>query len=138
MAKESKEWISACYRNQDVKSGVHIYIDYETLKNALEGSDLKIGEPLMIKRFALKGKKVLIKFKLNKHPHDKVCAKLRSYCKTHPHFKPRYCQVKGCKDDCPQGHHEDYSKPLDVIWMCQEHHSRWHKGERFKFKKVKD
>tara|TARA_R110000772_G_scaffold223246_1_gene333738 strand:+ start:61 stop:489 length:429 start_codon:yes stop_codon:yes gene_type:complete len=24
------------------------------------------------------------------------------------------------------GHHNDYLKPLNVVWMCQAHHKQWH------------
>lgn len=26
-----------------------------------------------------------------------------------------------------QAHHSDYSKPLDVMWLCLPHHKAWHK-----------
>ncbi|HBG30746.1 MAG TPA: hypothetical protein DDW98_08975 [Gammaproteobacteria bacterium] len=29
-----------------------------------------------------------------------------------------------------QGHHFDYSRPLDVVWLCAQHHSAFHKIER--------
>jgi len=35
------------------------------------------------------------------------------------------CEV--CGDAKSQGHHETYSKPLDVIWLCSIHHAQIHK-----------
>lgn len=41
--------------------------------------------------------------------------------------------VKGCCEVCDtteriHAHHEDYSKPLDVHWLCALHHRRLHAG----------
>ena len=40
------------------------------------------------------------------------------------------CEV--CGDDEVQGHHDDYSKPLEVRWLCVYHHNEYHKAERAK------
>lgn len=37
---------------------------------------------------------------------------------------PMPCEV--CGKQKAQGHHEDYSKPLDVIWLCTRHHQDRH------------
>ena len=34
------------------------------------------------------------------------------------------CEVCG---DVAQAHHDDYSKPLDVRWLCTTHHAEWHR-----------
>lgn len=36
------------------------------------------------------------------------------------------CRV--CKSNKAEAHHKDYDKPLEVIWLCKEHHSQvhWH------------
>jgi len=39
----------------------------------------------------------------------------------------KQCSVKGCKEPHIVAHHEDYSKPRDVIWLCSKHHSARHK-----------
>jgi hypothetical protein len=34
-----------------------------------------------------------------------------------------------CGDTNSQGHHEDYSKSLDVVWLCDKHHKAAHESD---------
>ena len=41
-------------------------------------------------------------------------------------FKPSQCEV--CNDETTlYGHHCDYNKPLDVMWLCDPCHKQWHR-----------
>lgn len=42
-------------------------------------------------------------------------------------LKPQGCEECGKKADA---HHDDYNKPLDVRWLCKEHHSEWHEHNK--------
>jgi ribosomal protein S27AE len=33
-----------------------------------------------------------------------------------------------CGSDKSVAHHDDYSKPLEIRWLCQMHHLDWHKN----------
>ncbi len=35
------------------------------------------------------------------------------------------CQVCG-KEEGVHAHHDDYSKPLNIRWLCAAHHRQWH------------
>ena len=39
-------------------------------------------------------------------------------------FKRKPCEV--CGNPKSHGHHEDYSKPLEVKWLCHKHHQLLH------------
>lgn len=34
------------------------------------------------------------------------------------------CEI--CGNDDVEGHHEDYMRPLDVRWLCKQHHEEVH------------
>lgn len=49
---------------------------------------------------------------------------------------PKPCEVCGESPRRSDGarmvhaHHDDYSKPLEVRWLCQKHHHEWHKTNK--------
>lgn len=49
---------------------------------------------------------------------------------------PQPCEVCGANGVMADGrrdvqaHHDDYSKPLYVRWLCQRHHHEWHKHNK--------
>jgi len=47
-------------------------------------------------------------------------------------LKRKPCEVCGEKN--VQGHHDDYNRPLDVIWLCVKHHVRRDRTKRMKYK----
>ena len=42
--------------------------------------------------------------------------------------KPDHCSKCGQENTRIHGHHEDYTRPLDVIWLCQKCHVAIHRG----------
>ena len=43
--------------------------------------------------------------------------------------RPRTCSL--CLSIDIEAHHNDYSKPLDVTWLCPRHHAELHRVHRF-------
>ena len=43
-------------------------------------------------------------------------------------IKPKNCQCCGVEAKSIEGHHCDYNKPLDVMWICDHCHKEWHRN----------
>lgn len=43
--------------------------------------------------------------------------------------KGEVCEQEGCERTDVHAHHDDYTKPLEVRWMCPLHHHRHHAEE---------
>ena len=40
------------------------------------------------------------------------------------------CSYLGCQELKVEAHHSDYSKPLEVVWLCSKHHKLVHRKPR--------
>ncbi len=64
--------------------------------------------------------------------HD-ILEKAVLYGKLH---NPEICSCCGSSErfkdgrTAIQGHHDDYNKPLDIRWLCQQCHHEWHKHNK--------
>jgi ribonuclease BN (tRNA processing enzyme) len=83
-------------------------------------------------------------YELNKHNRNKDYLKEynKNYRKNNPEkskaqhhvnynksigkLKELPCEICGCSPT--DAHHDDYSKPLEVMWLCRKHHAEYHKS----------
>ena len=60
------------------------------------------------------------------NPHKRKAHMAVSYALEKGTLKKEPCVI--CGEEKVDAHHENYSKPLEVIWLCRKHHRRLHDG----------
>lgn len=93
------------------------------------------------KRGLLRHRKEAVRRRAPKYK-DKDCARSKAFRAENPEKYKAHCMVNNAIRDgrlkvrpCErcgdaigvQAHHEDYSKPLDVTWLCPKHHGERHR-----------
>lgn len=64
----------------------------------------------------------------DRNPHKKKATSMVSAALRNGSLEKSDCESCGNPD--VQGHHEDYSRPLDVVWLCVKCHSHYHRVRR--------
>lgn len=59
----------------------------------------------------------------DKHPEKRQARNALNYAIYSGKIKRMPCSQCGVK---AEAHHEDYSKPLEVLWLCKRHHQQHH------------
>lgn len=78
-----------------------------------------------------RGKKAVLKAKrkyIERNPLKRKAAVIFNNAKRYGKALPMPCII--CGENADEAHHFDYSKPLDVIWLCELHHKEIHKAIR--------
>ncbi len=86
------------------------YAEYE--RNRFKEKDRKIA----VKKYVAKRR--------NKSPEKYLASYLTSNAIRDGRLIREPCEV--CRGKKSEAHHEDYNKPLDVIWLCRKHHLERH------------
>jgi hypothetical protein len=60
-----------------------------------------------------------------RHPEKYECEKAFTNAIAIGKIKRQACEI--CGSEKSEGHHRDYSRPLDVTWLCKKHHVEEHK-----------
>ena len=87
-------------------------------------------------RFRLKARKMAAEGKIDRRkfsefPKRAALSKARSkvqHATTSGALVRKPCEV--CGEKLVEAHHDDYSKPLEVRWLCKKHHMEHHVRER--------
>lgn len=73
--------------------------------------------------------------RINRKKHGELTElqKKKANCRSKTHvylkrgkIKKSNCVICGCNE--VEAHHENYNKPLEVIWVCKNHHKMYHLG----------
>lgn len=118
-----KKWCNKCERLLDTK----LFNKSSERKDGLQSNCRECKRSFIRDYDRRNAKKRNAAQKIRRHLHPE---KLKAYNAVQKALKvgtitKSPCEI--CEEPKAHAHHEDYSKPLDVMWLCPLHHNERHK-----------
>ena len=89
------------------------------------GTKIRCFDPI---KFKEKNKRANEKYKKRNPEKIKTHSLVRSAVRNNSLFKSKNCAICTKKKKL-EAHHEDYKKPLKVVWMCRQCHVAYHRRD---------
>lgn len=70
---------------------------------------------------------IAVRKSINKHLHKQRARLAIKEALKHGRIKKLNCF---CGSEASEAHHTDYTKPLEVMWLCRTHHADRHRYEK--------
>lgn len=65
-------------------------------------------------------------FKKKNYIAEKASERVRQAVRLGKLSRPNVCEACGVVTDIIEGHHPDYDRPMEVVWLCRPCHNRLH------------
>lgn len=118
--EEYKEWRKGHQERNREKISAYVLDEYHRNKNRLEKQKIwKSKNKERIRKYTATARK---RFPFRTAARSYVCAAIKEGIIVRPEKCSR------CNKECkPEAHHEDYMRPLDVVWLCRQCHGFEHR-----------
>jgi len=118
---KKEEWLEKNPEKARILYEKKLLRDKEKYRLMREAQGKKVGErPPALSHYERK------KRYFEKHPIKAECMKIYKYAIRQGKLVRGPCSVCGVTEGV-DGHHTDYTKPLDVVWLCKPHHREAHR-----------
>lgn len=124
------KYCSRCHKTEDEAEGLTVYTNEKKLDKKYYHCHSCANERSKKYYKTENGKKAVkraVKKNINKYPKKATARNKLNYAVSQGKIKkPQKCSKCGEAEKRIEGHHEDYSKPLEVKWVCTKCHSSLH------------
>lgn len=128
-----------CIKCSVIKTKAEFTID-KRMRNEM-GSVCRVCSSIYNRKWRKEPKQIRYIKQWNSNNRDKINKSIKEYkgknpLKSQAHSIVQWAIKKGrltkmpcliCDDTQSEAHHEDYSLPLDVLWLCKKHHKERHR-----------